>query len=1107
MSLMRRLSVVLALVSFCILGCEAEVSHDEHVTAKDELKPGKIEEATHQANDWENPGVFGRNKERGHCTLMPYASTKKAIECVRAESEYYKTLNGRWKFNRVKKPSERPSRFYELDYDVSGWDETIVPSNWQMHGYGTPIYTNVRYPFKVNLPYIPHDYNPVGSYRRQFKVPGTWLGRQVFIHFDGVKSAFYLWINGQKVGYSQGSMTPAQFNITGYLREGKNIAAVEVYRWSDGSYLEDQDMWRLSGIYRRVYLFSTPAVHIEDFFVRTELDGKYENGRLLVRPRLKNFADVNLRGWTVCAQLYDADGKPVFDEPIEAGARKVMYPRYPQRGNAQWAFITGRIENVKKWSAEVPNLYTLVFTLKDGDGRVVEAQSCKVGFREIEIADGRLFVNGRSVTLFGVNRHEHDPDYGRAIPRSRMIEDIKLLKQNNLNAVRTSHYPDDPAWYDLCDEYGIYLIDEANLETHGLGGQLSNDPRWHGAFVERAIRMVERDKNHPSIIMWSLGNESGCGPNHAAMAGWIHDYDPTRPIHYEGAQGEPRDPDYVDVISRMYPTIEELVRLGMSQADDRPVVMCEYAHAMGNSVGNLKEYWDAVRSNKRLIGGFIWDWVDQGLRKKTPDGTSYWAYGGDFGDKPNDGNFCCNGIIQPDRRPNPSLHEVKKVYQRIQVTPVDVASGKFRIRNEYDFVSLDFVDIFWELMAEGDILDSGKLAKLALGPEEEQKVTIPFVKPTLKEGTEYFLKISFALAQDTRWAKRGHVVAWEQFKVPFEVGAVQKADVAVMAALKLDESAGAVTVAGQGFTVKIGKASGAIESFKVGGKELIASALVPNFWRAPTDNDKADGNNMPRRLRAWKRAGPGRQVKEVTVEQVKPQIIRVSVEGTVPVGAGEYRNIYTIYAGGDVIVESSLEPDDEAPNLPRFGMQMAMPPEFDTMRWYGRGPHETYSDRKTGAAVGVYCGRVAELVHAYIRPQENGNRTDVRWLAMTNKDGVGLLAGGMPLLNVSCWPYTMADLEKAEHTYELPNRDTITVNLDYKQMGVGGDDSWSANARPHPEYRLPARPYSYSFRLRPLAGTEKSVTQLTNLNRTIRNNRPSWNPPPRLGPEPFTIER
>ncbi|NIP26878.1 MAG: DUF4981 domain-containing protein [Phycisphaerae bacterium] len=1015
--------------------------------------------------DWENPEVIGINKEPAHCTLVPYPDTRMALKADRTASPFYKSLNGNWKFHWVRKPADRPVDFYKVEYDVSDWKEIPVPSNWQMHGYGIPIYLNIPYPFPPNPPHIPHDYNPVGSYRRQFTFPRKWKDRQIFLHFDGVKSAFYVWVNGLKVGYSQDSMTAAEFNITQYLKAGENTLAVEVYRWSDGSYLEDQDMWRLSGIYRKVYLFATPQVHISDFFVQTDLDDDYKDATLMVRPRIANYNGRNIKGWIIEAQLYDQEKDAVLSKPLVRDVSSIIGERYPQRGNVKFALLEGKIKNPRKWTAETPYLYTFVLTLKDADKRVIETESCHIGFREVEIKDGQLLINGKSIKLFGVNRHEHDPDHGRAIPVSRMVQDIKILKQNNINAVRTSHYPDDPTWYDLCDKYGIYLIDEANLESHGLKGYLSNVAAWHTAFVERAIRMVERDKNHPSVIFWSLGNETGCGPNHAAMSAWIKDYDPTRPIHYEGAFGRPKDPYYVDVISRMYARIPEIVRIATDPVDVRPMVLCEYAHAMGNSVGNLKEYWDAIRSHKRLIGGFIWDWADQGLRKKSRVGKEFWAYGGDFGDKPNDGNFCCNGLVQPDRKPNPSLYEVKKVYQRIHVSPVDIIAGKFRVQNEYDLLNLDFTDISWELSADGNIIQKGTLPKLSLVADTEGELQIPFKKPRLRPGSEYWLKITFSLSADTSWARRGHIVAWDQFQVPFDVPSAQFVDLDTMPPLTLRQTSKKITVTGRGFELTFGKGSGALESFLFGKKQLIASPLVPNFWRVPIDND--NGNGMPRRLGVWRNAGPKRTVKAVRAEQLKPQIVRVTAEATIPVGKNStYKTVYTVYGTGDMVVNATLTPGSgRLPDLPRFGMQMAVPGRFNTLAWFGRGPHETYWDRKTGASVGLYSGPVNEHIHTYVRPQENGNKSDVRWMALTDRDGVGLIAVGMPTIDVSAWPYTMEDLEKARHVHELPQRDTITVNLDYKQMGVGGDDSWGA--RTHPEYTLPAKTYGYSFRLTP----------------------------------------
>lgn len=1017
---------------------------------------GKINAET---PDWENPEVFGRNKEPGHCTLMPYAEVARALGGTREESPYYRLLNGNWKFKWVPKPADRLKDFYKVEYDVRGWDVIPVPSNWELQGYGIPIYTNIKYPFApVNPPHIPHDNNPVGSYRTEFTVPSDWRGREVFLHFDGVRSAFYLWINGKEVGYSQGSMTPAEFNITRYIREGKNILAAEVYRYSDGSYLEDQDTWRVSGIYRDVYLFSTPKVHLRDFWVRCELDEEYRDAVLKVTATVRNFGSRASDRYVVDVTLLDEDGEVVGGEPLMSGKTGSI-----ATGSEIAVEMQGEVSNPDKWTAETPNLYTVLLVLKDDSGKVIEVERCSFGFRKIELKGGQLLINGKAVLFKGVDRHEHDPDHGRAIPFSRMLQDVKILKQNNINSVRTSHYPDDPKWYELCDKYGIYLIDEANIESHGIGYNpdrtLGNKPEWRNAHLDRTIRMVERDKNHASVILWSLGNEAGDGVNFDATSAWIHKRDPSRLVHYERC-GER---EITDIVCPMYAPIERLVKYA-SVERKRPLILCEYAHAMGNSVGNLQDYWDVIEKYKHLQGGHIWDWADQALRKKTTGGEEFWAYGGDYGDIPNDGNFLCNGIVQPDRKPNPSLYEVKKVYQYIKAEPVDLANGRIRIRNKYDFVSLDFVDIGWELTEDGKPVQAGALSKMSLGPQEEEEVTVKFIKPELKAGAEYQLKMAFSLAEDTLWAKRGHVVAWDQFKVPFDVPASPKIDIGRMAGVELLDTAEAFEVAGKDFSIRVGKESGAIESLKFCSKELIKRALGPNFWRVPTDNDK--GNGMPARLSVWRRAGQDRTVNSVTAEQPGAQVVHITVDALLPAGGCGYRNVYTVYGSGDVVVESSVEASKvKLPNMPRFGMQMAIPGEFNTMSWYGRGPHETYWDRKTGAAVGEYSGKVAELIHNYVRPQENGNRTDVRWVSLTNEDGVGLLAVGMPLLSVSAWPYAMWDLEKARHINEPRHSDKITVNLDYKQMGVGGDNSWGA--RTHPEYTLPAGAYSYKFRLRP----------------------------------------
>lgn len=1017
--------------------------------------------------DWENPKMFNQNKEPAHCSLIPYEDHKQAIRNKPDRSPFYKSLNGPWKFHWVNKPADRPTDFFNPKTDVGHWNDIQVPSNWQLHGYGKPIYINAGYPFRMDPPHISHDYNPVGSYRRDFIIPSTWKEGRVFIHFAGVKSAFYLWVNGRKVGYSQGSMTPAEFDITPYIKPGKNMAAVEVYRWSDGSYLEDQDMWRLSGIYRDVFLFATPTVHIRDFQVESGLDEKYGNAVMTVTPVIHNYGKDPSKPHKLEVTLYDRNGRTVTH-------MKKNVQTVGPKDERSLHFQT-KISNPRKWTAETPYLYTVVLTLRDSQNRIKEVEQCGFGFRKVEIRGGQLLVNGKPVTIKGVNRHEHDPDFGRAVPFDRMLQDVKLLKQNNINAVRTSHYPDHPYWLELCDHFGIYLIDEANIESHGMGYKpertLGNNPDWKEAHLDRAISMVERDKNHPSVIIWSMGNEAGDGVNFEAVSAWIHKRDASRPVHYERAL----ERSHVDIVSPMYATIERIVRYAETP-QKRPLILCEYAHAMGNSVGNLQDYWDAIEYHKHLQGGFIWDFIDQGLRKKTSNGRMFWAYGGDYGDFPNDGNFCCNGIVMPDRTPNPSLFEVKKVYQYVKTTPVDLGKGRVRVLNKYEFLDLGFLGISWELTENGRSLQKGTLKRLRPAPKKWKEITIPFKKPELKPGGEYFLRVTFSLAQDMPWAEKGHVLAWDQFKLPFEAPAIPVVDVKKLPGVQFKEEEKKIVVTGEGFSVTIGKKSGLIESWEYRGRQMLTSRLTPNFWRVPTDNDK--GNRMPRRQAIWRNAGRDRTVAKVVVKRVSPGLVRVTAVSLLMAGNSPYQVSYGIYGSGDIVVENKVVPQRGLPNLPRFGMQVGLPGEYNNVTWFGRGPHENYWDRCTGAAVGYYSVPVEKQIHGYVRPQENGNKTDVRWVALRGKDGGGLLAVGMPLLYVSVWPYDMPALERGKHIHDLSNGDMVTLNLDYRQMGVGGDNSWGA--RPHSRYTLPPKPYGYGFRLTPIPPGTKTLDSLIN---------------------------
>ncbi len=1061
-----------------------------------------------QRPDWENEQVLGRNRQPAHATFIPFDTIESALAGSREASPYVFSLNGPWRFHWSPRPEDRPAEFFHESFDVSQWDMIDVPSNWQMQGYGVPIYTSSQYPFKVNPPRVTgtpsRDWtayrlrNPVGSYRRTFTVPAAWAGRRVFLHFAGVKSAFYVWINGQRIGYSQGSMTPAEFDITEALRDDDNSVAVEVYRWSDGSYLEDQDMWRFSGIYRDVLLYSTPDVRISDFAVRTDLDADYRDAELLIKPELACYGDPAIRDWTVQAHLYDPADKPVFDQPLSTDATEILNAKFsanvlnartPQRGPAPFAWLSARVSNPQKWTAETPILYSLVLTLNDARGNVVEAVSCRVGFREVEVKDGRLLVNGKPVRLYGVNRHEHDPDRGRAVTVQRMIQDITLMKQFNINAVRTSHYPNNPRWYELCDEYGLYVMDEANAETHGVRGLLANEPTWQAAFVDRGIRMVERDKNHPSIIIWSLGNEAGYGPNFAAMSAWIRDFDPTRPIHYEGAQAsledrdDPRDPLAVDFISRMYPRAEPLydsqentrwpriLHLAQDPRDNRPVLMCEYAHAMGNAIGNLKEYWDEIDSNPRMVGGFIWDWVDQGLRRKTDDGVEYMAYGGDFGDKPNLKDFCLNGVVFADRTIPPKAWEVKKVYQPISIEPVDETGARVSITNRYAFTNLSALEGRWSLTCDGVQVQSGALASLDLAPGSEKEVTLdvqPVTKP--EPGADYWLRVSFHLKQGTLWAHAGHEVAWQQ--MPYAVPAVASTrQTAALSPLSISDEGTQIQIKGQAFTATFDRTAGTLVSLVYGGKEMLAQSQGPvlQTYRAITSNDKAFGSG---RARDWQRAGLNRltrEVRNVTVQSQGTRSVHIEVLAVSSThgGAGfNHHATWTVRGDGSIELDNRFEPFGQLPPLPRIGVVMHLSGDLKNLRWYGRGPHENYVDRNQSAEMGIWTSTIDEQYVPYPRPQETGTKTDVRWLTLTAGDGTGLIVTAEPDMAMSALPYTADELDQATHTYELKRRDDVVLSLDAKHSGLGNG---SCGPGVLPQYEIAPANYSLRLSFRPSA--------------------------------------
>jgi len=1030
-----------------------------------------MHQTTHaQTPDWENPEVVEINKEAPHATLFPYESRSKALTFNKNESEYYQLLNGDWSFNGVEKPADIVEDFYREDFDDSTWGKMPVPANWELNGFGVPIYVNVPYEFTENPepPKVPHDHNPVGSYRKTFNVPANWMDRQVFVHFGAVKSAFYIWVNGERVGYSQGSKTPAEFDLTPYIRTGENLLAIEVYRWSDGSYLECQDFWRISGIERDVYVYATPKLHIRDYFIKTDLRDNYENAWLEVEMNLRRYSERADKSGSMEMELLDASG-----EQVRATKRDW---EFKSEDGDEKIFTFGKpIFEPKKWTAETPYLYTLLVTLKDKRGRTLEVLSSKIGFRKVEIVEGQLLVNGQYVYLKGVNRHEHDPTTGHVISEESMIKDIRLMKQFNINAVRTSHYPNDPRWYELCDEYGLYVVDEPNIESHGMGYDLDktlgNNPDWGEAHLQRTQRMLERDKNHPSIIIWSLGNEAGNGVNFYATYEWIKKRDTSRPVQYERVQdieGKDAAFDYnTDIIAPMYEWADDLVAFA-AKHPDKPVILCEYAHAMGNSVGNLKEYWDIMEAHPQLQGGFIWDWMDQGLYKTLENGKTIFAYGGDYGDEntPSDANFLCNGLLLPDRTPNPHLWEVKKVYQYIKVEAVDLEQGKIRIDNQYAFKGLDDLYLHWQILADGKPLKEGKIMELPIPTGTDVTIRLEDFAFEKQNDVEYFLNLSFRTKAETDMIPTNHELANKQFEIENALK-LKVNKVKTDAAISLKEMGEEYVIEGENFSVVFNKRKGAMTSFKHKNTEFIEAPLQPNFWRAPNDNDY--GAELPTKLKVWKTAFEEARLTKMEVRKVNATQIEVLTEWSLLEGDAKQVILYQVFGNGKIGITNNFEIQRKKyhPMLPRFGVKMRMPKGFDHIAWYGRGAHESYWDRKTSALVGVYEGKVNEQVHPYVRPQETGNKSDVRWATLTNEEGRGLKVRFVEdYLNVSVNHFAEEDLDGGEvksqtHFGELAERDWTTLNIDWQQMGVGGNTSWGA--LPLEKYRLPFENYGYSF--------------------------------------------
>ncbi len=1066
-----------------------------------------VSSAFSQRNDWENPNVNQINKLPARATFYNFDNKDQALAGDRDQSSLYQSLNGDWQFKWVAKPSEASEDFQNTDFDASSWDKIDVPSNWEMRGYGTPIYTNSTYPFFNDYPNINHHDNPVGHYIKSFDLDKDWNNKDVTLHFGGVSSAFYVWVNGEFVGYSEDTRLPSEYDITKHLKEGENKVAVKVYRWADGSYLEAQDHWRMSGIEREVYLIANPKVRLSDFAVRTDFDENYDNALLQIRPeiianikdkyvaKLGEFGDTNLKttvdNWELVIELIDADGNTIGN-PVTTKFKKILGERYPQRDNVPFGLIETEIESPKKWSSDVPYLYTLLFTVKDDKGIEIQHSSTKVGFRELKIDKrGRFLVNGNPVKMIGVNRHDHDHINGKMVTREDILEDVKLLKQFNFNAVRTSHYPNDPYFYDLCDEYGIYVMDEANLETHGTRGLLSNVPEWSSAYLDRAVRMVERDKNHPSIVFWSLGNESGTGPNHAAMAGWIKDFDPTRFIHYEGGQGDPTLPEYkkkffrhdsgnptdkpwVDMLSRMYPQPEEYQHLidQTSAIDTRPVLMCEYAHSMGNSTGNMKTYWDVIYSNDRALGGYIWDWIDQGILKKDENGIEFFAYGGDYGDTPNDGSFCINGIVSSDRKPKPAMYECKKVNQPVVISSEDAISGAFQITNRHHAIDLSQYNVSWNITENGKVIQKGSLRNFNTKPFESSTFNIEFKKPKLKKGSIYFLNIQGKLNNDNLWAKAGYVVFEEQFRLNYNVQ--EPSALKCTKPLIVTENDTNIKISNKSVNIQIDKTSGYITSYKSQGVTVLKSPLKLNFWRAETENDEAYRKSLKLASELdWMHAGDQLKVNTITTNSDEKGKTIVSVNATIKNPKTNVVLTYTILGSGEVKVDYKANIDASAPNAPRIGMTFDISRSYGNLTYFGKGPHPNYVDRNYGSHIGLFTGKPEDINYLYVYPEEYGNHTETNWFKLNSSSNKGIVVKGAQPLGFSVQRYSIDNLQNANHTNELIEREVYSVNIDLSQQGVGGDDTWSKRAQAHASYLNKPGEYSYSFYLAPFNGKVK----------------------------------
>ncbi|MGY3053232.1 beta-galactosidase [Pedobacter sp. UYEF25] len=1011
-------------------------------------------------NLWENPTVYQKNKENPHVTFMLFDNDKDVVSDDYVLSPFFKSLNGEWKFSYVDKVANREKDFANPNLNESRWDNIQVPSNWELKGFGVPIYTNVTYPFPKNPPFVGAD-NPVGTYRKHFTVPENWSGKEIILQFGSITGAAFVTVNGKEVGLTKASKTAAEFDITPYLKKGDNLLAIQVIRWHDGSYLEDQDFWRISGLERDVFMYAMPKLSVWDFNVDAGLDAKYQNGLLKTAINLRQFKDNNQKSGVLNLALQDANGNVVFkkSEQITLGKEE-----------DKWITFEGVVNNVKKWSGERPYLYHLIISLEGENGQKTYT-GAKIGFRKVEIRDSQLMVNGVPVIVHGTDRHEHDAVNGHVLDKASMIKDIQLMKEFNINAVRNSHYPNNPMWYKLCDEYGMYLVDEANVEIHGMGASLQGWfdekvhpaylPLWAPAIADRIHRAVKTDRNHPSVIIWSMGNECGNGPVFHDAYKWIKKEDPTRPVQFEQA-GEDVN---TDIVCPMYPPLNAMTAYAASNKA-RPYIMCEYAHAMGNSSGNFQEYWDVIKTNKKMQGGFIWDWVDQGIKTQDANGKTFYAYGGDLGgfNLQNDENFCANGLISADRIPHPGLYEVKKVYQNIIFSNFDIATSQLKITNRFAFTDLNNYGFSWKLYKNGDLIRQGTFdVDLAPRKEKTQRLALPEMKDA--KGEEYTLDVFAFIKNVEPLLAVGHEIAREQFLLKPDYFATTTDNSKGKLAVK-NENDRLIFTAGD-VEGAINLKNGEMASYQMKGTPRIINQLPqPYFWRAPTDNDF--GNNMPNAMGIWRNAHENKKIASVVVGDKNETGVEVTVNYILQAANIPYTVSYHINNDASVKITATIDMNGkDVPELPRFGMRMQVSPSTHLINYYGRGPWENYSDRKTSSFIGKYTDSVEnQYVNTYIRPQESGNRTDVRWFTLSNDKGYGLKVEGIQPINFSAINHSAEDLDpglskKQQHPTDLKPRNEVFLHIDFKQRGVGGDNSWGM--LPHDQYRLLDKKYTYSY--------------------------------------------